>query len=176
MKANENENKRNNERSKTKITADMLKSGEVLSALILRFLNNRNKENMLALLSCLRDSNIWMPARVSNAGRGLEVDTSHGSPIMAPAKHKLVVKPQIYKAKDGNMYLPIYSRRENIKKENVKDFSVVNIPYEQCLEMLDGIPNCSRIVVDPHLYNVALDEDLIKVTKRLPSRLSGRKE
>ena len=45
---------------KITITPEMLRDGTVLCGLIIRFINNRTKENMLAVLSCLRDSNVFV--------------------------------------------------------------------------------------------------------------------
>lgn len=169
MKANVN---RENSSKKFKVTPEMLQNGELLSALILRFLNNRNKENMFTVLSCLRDSNVWLPATVTADGENLEVGEASENPIMFPAKQKIVIKPQVYKAKDEKLYVPIYSRRENVKSENLKGASLVNIPFEKCIEVLGGIEGCERFVLDPHIYNVVLDEDLVRIAQKLPSRLS----
>lgn len=159
---------------KIKVTAEALKNGTVLCALILRFLNNRTKENMFSVLSCLKDSNIWLPAKISMNGQEIDTMGLQNNGIMQPIKGSFTVRPQIIKMKDGDMIMPIYSRKENIKSENMKGFSVVNLPYEKCLEMLDTIEGCTRIVVDPYLYNVVLDEDLIGISKRLPSQLSKK--
>ncbi len=161
-----------NAQKKVKVTPEMLKNGELLSALILRFLNNRNKENMFTVLSCLRDSNVWLPATVTMDEKDLEVGGEGDNPVMFPVKQKMIVKPQIYKAKDDKLYVPIYSRKENVKSENLKGASLVNLPYEKCIDLLAEIEGCDRFVLDPHLYNVVLDEDLVRISQKLPSRLS----
>ncbi len=161
----------NQEIKRIKVTPEALKNGTVLCGLILRFLHNRTKENMFSVLSCLKDSAVWIPAKISMDGKDVDTLGLNENGIMQPIKGRFTVRPQILKTKDGNIIMPIYSRRENIKGENIKGFSIANIPYDKCLEMLDGIENCDQIVVDPYLYNVVLDEDLIKISKRLPSRL-----
>lgn len=171
-KNNSADNSKNTAPDRVQFAKEALKSGEVLSALVLRFLNNRNKENMLSLLSCLRDSSVWIPARIKTAdGTDPQIPKLADSTAIFPAKQSLIIKPQIYKASDGTLYMPIYSRRENMKKEYIQDFAAVNVPYFKCLQMLDGMQNCNRLVLDPHLYNVPIDESLIDITKKLPSRL-----
>lgn len=156
-----------------KITADTLKSGEVLAALILRFLNNRTKENLVSVLSCLRDSKVWLPADMEVDKAVIPLDESGDVPVILPTKQNVSVTPYTYKAKDGNYYMPIYSRRENVRKENVRDgCALLNIPYTECVKMLDQNESCSRFVLDPHLYNVVLTENMIDITKQMPSRLS----
>lgn len=157
-----------------KVTAEALKNGTVLCALILRFLNNRTKENMFSVLSCLKDSDVWIPAKISMNGQNVDTMGLQDNGIMQPVKGSFTVRPQVLKTKDGEIIMPVYSRRENIKKENIPGFSIANLPYEKCVEMLSGIENCSKIVVDPYLYNVILDEDLIEISKKLPSQI-GRK-
>ena len=153
------------------ITPEMLRDGTVLCGLIVRFINNRSNENMMAVLSCLRDSNVFVPCTVNEGGSSVEAMADN--PVIFPAMQRLEIKPQLYRAKDGNAYLPFYSRRENARRQYLQGASLVNMPYLKAVEMLSSIEMCSRFVVDPHLYNVTLDEDLIKISTELPSRLSG---
>lgn len=159
---------------KVKITAESLKDGAVLCGLIVRFINNRSKENMFSVLSCLRDSNVFVPCEVNMDGRDMEIGGNGDNPVMFPVKHKVAIKPQLYKATDGNVYMPFYSRQENAKPSELNGASLVNLPYEQLVQMLKDNDECSRFVVDPKLYNVVLDEDLIRISMELPSRLSKR--
>ncbi len=153
------------------VTPEMLKNGDVLCGLVVRFIKNRNKENMFSLLSCLRDSNLFVPAAVTTDAENVDPNGNTDNSVMFPAKGTITVTPQYYKAKDGFIYMPVYSRMENARQENLKGASLVNMPYENCLELLDAAENCTRLVLDPHLYNVVLDEDLIRISKKLPSRL-----
>ena len=174
MKANVNGSAGNNKSTSGKgfaVTPEMLKNGDVLCGLVVRFIKNRNKENMFSLLSCLRDSNLFVPATVTTDAKNVDPSGSIDNPVMFPAKGTVTITPQYYKAKDGFIYMPVYSRMENARQENLKGASLVNMPYENCLELLASSENCTRLVLDPHLYNVVLDEDLIRISKKLPSRL-----
>lgn len=155
-----------------KVTAEMLKNGDVLCGLIIRFLHNRTKENMFSLLSCLRDSNVFVPSNLSAEPNTAEIGGKGDNPIMFPVKQSIKITPQIYKATDGNLYMPLYSRQVNARPEHLKGASLVNMPYTECLKMLKNAQGCSRFVLDPHLYNVVLDEDLVRISGELPSRLS----
>lgn len=156
-----------------RITPQTLSDGTVLCGLILRFLHNRTKENMMAVLGCLRDSNVFVPAQVSTDGETLETNGAD-NPVMFPVKHHIKFTPQLYKATDGNIYMPFYSRRENAHQKNLEGASLVNLPYIQLVEMLGNYSECSRFVIDPKLYNVILDEDLIRISTQLPSRLAQK--
>ena len=159
---------------KVKITPEMLKDGTVLCGLVLRFINNRNQENMFSLLSCLRDSNVFVPCEVNMNGSDLEIAGKGDNPVMFPAKHKITIKPQLYRDKDGVVYMPFYTRQENAKQKDLQGASLVNLPYEKLVEMLGDNDECGSFVVDPYLYNVVLDEDLVRISMELPSRLSKR--
>ena len=156
-----------------KITPESLRDGTVLCGFVLRFLNNRSKENMFTLLSCLRDSNVFVPAEVNLDGGDMTVPAGD-NPVMFPVQHKIRFKPQLYKATDGNVYMPFYTRQENAKPSELKGASLVNLPYMQLVDMLADNPEVSRFVIDPKLYNVILDEELVRISKELPSRLSKR--
>lgn len=149
-----------------KITPEALKNGDVLCALIIRFLNNRSEENLLSVLSCLRDSNVFMPAQVS-VGGGKAIP----NPVLFPTVQNVIVKPQLLKAKDGNVYIPLFSREINAKAGELKQATLVNLPYMNCVEMLSQTEDCGRFVIDPFLYNFVMDEKLIEVSRQIPSRL-----
>ena len=149
-----------------KVTAEALKNGDVLCALIVRFMKNRNEQNMISLLSCLRDSNVFMPGEVAVSGKGIIAD----QPIY-PAVQNVVIKPKMMKAVDGYYYVPLFSREINAKAGKLKNFSLVNLPYLKCVDMLEQLDNCSRFVIDPFLYNFVLTENLIDISKQIPSRL-----
>ena len=173
MKARLTENDKNAAPSEqVKITPEMLKDGTLLCGLVIRFINNRTKENMFSLLSCLRDSSVFVPAKINMDGRDMEIGGNGDNPVMFPVKHKVQFTPQLYKATDGNVYMPFYTRQENVKSQELAGASLVNLPYEKLVEMLGDNDECSRFVVDPKLYNVVLDEELIRISMELPSRLS----
>ena len=162
----------NNKQGSVRITPEMLRDGTVLCGLVIRFLHNRNQENMFSLLSCLRDSNVFVPCEVNMNGEDFKA--AGENPVMFPAQHKIEFKPQLYKATDGKVYLPFYTRQENAKQSELKGASLVNLPYEKLVEMLSDYEECSRFVIDPKLYNVVLDEDLVRISMELPSRLSKK--
>lgn len=151
-----------------KVTAEALKNGDVLCALIVRFQRNRTEANMMSVLHCLRDSNVFMPADVAVGGKGVIPN----QPIY-PAVQNVVLRPKLMKAADGRNYVPIFSRELNAKAGQLKNFSLVNLPYIKCVDMLSELDECSRFVVDPFLYNFVLTENLIDISKQLPSRLKN---
>ncbi len=151
-----------------KITAEALKNGDVLCALIVRFMKNRNEQSMMSVLYCLRDSNLFMPADVAVEGKGVIPN----QPIY-PAVQNIVIRPKMMKAADGYNYVPLFSREINAKAGQLKDYSLVNLPYIKCIDMLAQLDNCSRFVIDPFLYNFVLTENLIDISKKLPSRLDS---
>lgn len=174
MKANINNSASTNSSPSAKgftVTPEMLANGDVLCGLAVRFVKNRNKENMFSLLSCLRDSNLFVPANVTTDTNNMEIGGKGANPVMFPVKNTITVKPQLYKAADGHIYMPLYTRKENARAEHLKGASLVNMPYENCLELLAASEDCTRFVLDPHLYNIVLDEDLIRISQKLPSRL-----
>ncbi len=156
------------ENEKIKITAEALKNGDVLCALIVRFIHNRNEANMMSVLHCLRDSNVFMAVDVAVSREG----EAPSEPIVL-VKRQLMVQPKILSAADGFNYVPLFSREINSKAGLLKNAQLVNLPYLKCIEMLRGMDNCSRFVVDPFLYNFVLTENLIDISSKLPSKLDS---
>ena len=152
-----------------KITPEALANGDVLCALIVRFLKNRTEENMMSVLFCLRDSNVFMPADVTIGGK--EIDKS--LPIY-PTVQNISVKPQLMKAADGNYYIPRFSREINAKAGELKKANLVNLPYMKCIDILENTKMCKRFVIDPYLYNFVLTENAIDISKKLRSRLENQ--
>ena len=153
---------------KVKITAETLKNGDVLCALIVRFIHNRNEANMMSVLHCLRDSNVFMAADVAVSNEG----GAPTEPIIL-VKRKVMIKPKMLVAADGYNYVPIFSREINSKAGLLKDAQLVNLPYLKCIEMLNEMDDCRRFVVDPFLYNFVLTENLIDISSKLPSKLDS---
>ncbi|MBQ3693055.1 MAG: SseB family protein [Clostridia bacterium] len=151
-----------------KITPEALANGDVLCALIVRFLKNRTQENMMSVLFCLRDSYIFMPADVTVGGK--PVDTNQ--PIY-PTVQNVTIKPRLMKATDGNYYIPLFSREINAKAGELKNANLVNLPYVKCIDILEKAENCNRFVIDPFLYNFVLTENAVDISKNLPSRLDN---
>lgn len=164
-----NDSNKNSISDNIKITPEALKNGDVLCALIVRFLRNRSEKNMMSVLYCLRDSNVFMPADVTVGGKGVIPD----QPIY-PAVQNIIIKPKIMKATDGQNYIPLFSREINAKAGQLKSASLVNLPYIKCIDMLAGINECTRFVIDPFLYNFVLTENLIDISKQLPSKLDAK--
>ena len=160
---------KNSSSDKVKITPEALANGDVLCALIVRFLKKRTEENMMAVLFCLRDSNVFMPAEVTIGGK--EIDKS--MPIY-PAVQNISIKPQLMKAADGNYYIPLFSREINAKAGELKKANLVNIPYMKCIDILENTKICTRFVIDPYLYNFVLTENVVNISKNLPSRLESQ--
>ena len=123
----------------------------------------------MSVLFCLRDSNVFMPAEVTIGGK--EIDKS--MPIY-PAVQNISIKPQLMKAADGNYYIPLFSREINAKAGELKKANLVNLPYTKCIDILENAEKCSRFVIDPYLYNFVLTENVIDISKHLPSRLENQ--
>ena len=79
------------------VTKEQLQDGRVLSYLIHQFVKEPNKDNLILVMRCLRDSDVWVPMTVEvskedqkkldQAQRGEEVST----------KEPIRLKPFLYK-------------------------------------------------------------------------------
>lgn len=146
-------------------TAAALKDGTVLCGLILRFLNNKTNDNMGAVLACLRDSSVYIPCEVKADSSGT-VTPRADLPIM-PVRQQITIKPQLYKAKDGKVYMPFYTRRENARQSELQGASLVNLPYDKAVAMMRDNSAVGGFLVDPKLYNLVLTRELAEISMNI---------
>ncbi|WP_295631810.1 SseB family protein, partial [uncultured Intestinimonas sp.] len=101
-----------------KVSPKTLENGKVLCYLKLRFLEDIGDEQaMAALLSCLRDSNVWVPCQVRMEAEDLEQFQAAKAGEIITTQEETRLVPDILRAKDGALYFPMFSQREQIPEE-----------------------------------------------------------
>ncbi len=146
---------------------EALRNGEVLNVFAQRFSSDRTKENMIGVLSCLRDTFVFVPAKVKVDGIDPAELAAKGNPVMLPAKKAIAISPQILASSGGDRCIPIYSLKEHIQKDKLMGYSVINMPYVKVVEMMRSLGKCDKLVLDPFSYNIMLTEKLIDISLKL---------
>ena len=155
-----------------KITKEVLASGRVLLALKCSFLENRSKETLFPLLSCLRDSVVYVPVNLLISERDTVQLTSCKAGDYFKNQDEIRMKPDILESPDKKRWLPIFSQREQIPKEYVAGFSTVNLSVLRCLKLAHAQENMDGIVLDAFGDAVALPFEIADIISEIPSRLS----
>ena len=176
------------------IDPKVLENGKVLQGLIYMFNENRCVETLLPMLSCLRDSIICVPTnaimtetdqeRILNL-LGFEPGKSPTEEEMKEANEKIQrgivfqnhdqirMKPDILKSPDDKLWFPIFTNEEAIETEYKKQFSIINMPALEALNMAHNTENVEGLVLNAHTDGVVLTYELADLMLKMDSRLKG---
>lgn len=132
-----------------------LENGDVLVALKSRFAEEKNQENLIALLKCMKDSKVIVPmriemseedaSRIENATDGEEIETSD----------EIKMVPEILQAKEKRFF-PMFSQIGQIPKEFGTSHNLMSMPTSEALDMAHQIENLDGIVLDAFSKSVAM--------------------
>lgn len=132
-----------------------LENGDVLVALKSRFAEEKNQENLIALLKCMKDSKVIVPmriemseedaARIENATDGEEIET----------RDEIKMVPEILQAKEKRFF-PMFSQIGQIPKEFGTSHNLMSMLTSEALDMAHQIENLDGIVLDAFSKSVAM--------------------
>ena len=125
-----------------------LEDGSVLLFLKHRFVKNPTQANMISILSCLRDSKVFVPMTEE----------------MKPTS-----------IQDGEYYyLPIFSNEEQIPEKYGSQFAVIKISVLECLSMAKSYENIYGLILDPFTEKVILVYALADMIPKISSKLAPK--
>ena len=159
------------------VDREALRSGRILLELSNAFVQNGCRETLLPLLSCLRDSMVWIPMKMTVSERDQERLLKIKEGQQWKNKDEVQVEPNILRSPDGKLWLPIFSQESQIPAEYKKDFSMAEWPMLQCLEMAHRAENLEGIVLDPFTeHNVTMPFFIVDMVREMPSRIAPEEE
>lgn len=153
------------------IKPEFLENGNVLLNLKKQFLEKRDAQSLSAVLAVLRDSIIIIPATLvfSDVDKDKFINSSSGDEIKNEGD--IHIKPDILKGPDDAMYFPIFSQKEQIPDDYLKDFSTVRVPALHAIEMAHGFDGVCGLVLDAFTDALVLPYELADTIKQYPSHL-----
>lgn len=149
-----------------------LEDGKVLLVLKHGFIENRCTETFIPFLSCLRDSEVWVPmiAILSEADQQSLLGVREGD--LWQNKEEIRMKPDTLRSPDGKLWFPVFTQKEQIPEDYAQGFSIVPLPTLRCLNMAHAIDGVEGIVVDAFTDTVVLEFELADIMENIPSRLA----
>ena len=157
-----------------KVSPDTLENGRVLCCLKLRFLEDiGNREAMMAILSCLRDSSVWVPCQVQMAEEDLARFQTAKVGEIVTTQNETRLAPDTLRDKGGNLYFPIFSQKEQIPEAYGAHFSLISLPALRCLSMAHGMEGVIGLVLDAFTQPLMLPFQVVDLLPELPSHLEG---
>ncbi len=132
-----------------------LANGGVLVALKNHFSKEKNKENLIALLKCLKDSHVIVPMaldmsekdakRIASASEGEEIETMD----------EIKMQPEILEAK-GKRFFPIFSQTQQMPEEFGTSHNLMSMSTVEALDMAHQIEGLDGVVLDAFSQSVAM--------------------
>lgn len=153
------------------IKPEFLEDGNVLLNLKSQFLEKRDAQSLSAVLAVLRDSVIIIPATLvfSDVDKDKFINSSSGDEIANEGD--IHIKPDILKGPEDVLYFPIFSQREQIPDDYLKDLSTVRVPLLHAVEMAHGFEGVCGLVLDAFTDALILPYELADTIKQYPSHL-----
>ncbi|MBQ9906291.1 MAG: SseB family protein [Oscillospiraceae bacterium] len=153
-----------------KISKKELENGNLLRFLKHRFLTQQNRQTLMPVLSCLRDSEVIVPvqvnvsdadrARILNAAKGESVDTI--DPVS--------FKPDLLQSEDGT-FLPVFSSADQIDPEYAKNFALLTVPAVQCIRTALDMKDVSGLVIDAFTEAMLVPKESAEIILKMKSHL-----
>lgn len=145
------------------VDPEMLKDGKLLVALKNRFIENKIPEYLVPLIGCLRDSVLILPFT--------PVDDKH-------------LNPDKFMTPSGDVYIPVFSRPEEIPDDYKLSFSFMPTPTLNCINIAKSIKDfkvlkdnekvtvqVKGLVLDPYTNGMFMDFKMTGLIEQMESRL-----
>ncbi len=152
------------------VKRETLANGKVLRALVVQFEERRTEENLIGLLTCLRDSFVWIPCNVEMDNIDMEkfLGAKKGDTITTEGNIRMV--PDILKNGE-DLFLPVFSSNDQMGEEYGSHFSKVQKHFFQAMSMAMARENVVGIVLDAFTHPFVIEKKLFDLIGRLPSQI-----
>ncbi|MGI6721558.1 MAG: SseB family protein [Anaerovoracaceae bacterium] len=164
------------------LTEEMLEDGELLKQAVRDFNSERNEQNLLEVVSLLRDSYVWVPCNAVMSDRDMEslsaeinefeddLDALAGRIITNQDPVRLI--PDIlYTKEDGKYFFPVFSSEEEMG-EYGEHFSSVQKHMLEVIPMArNNEKDVSGIVLNAFSEPFVLSAELFDLVEELESRI-----
>lgn len=112
-----------------------------------QFLVKKNRDALLAVLACLRDSQVIVPVKASFGKEDEARIKAAPKGEVISSKKNLRMQPDLLTSDDGTFF-PIFSDLQQLPAEYAEQFSTVTLPAVHCIEMALSIKDISGLVLD----------------------------
>ena len=135
------------------ITREMMAGGHLLRHLVEHFKAEPSREHITALLTCLRDSMLFIPVTVKEN----------------PESGKIEMLPDLLES-EGELFLPVFSRPEEMGDYG-KNFSRVESSFPDIVKYANQDERISGIVLDAFSNYFVLAKENFETALSMESRL-----
>ena len=143
-----------------------LKNGEILNALIQRFINEPKMEYFYPILLCLIDSDIIvaMYITISNGDAEMTKDLKDGDELILKNEPKYMPK-WLQNLESNKLYLPIFSTTDECPENYSQNATLVSMDIYTAIKFLEENKECSGLVINPFTTSIVLEDSLLQTLK-----------
>ena len=151
------------------VKRETLKNGEVLKALIFRYLENQTEQNAYAVIRCLRDSEVVVPCLIemSDRDKAKFESCTAGDEISAEDDIKFI--PDTLNNGEHN-FLPVFSNTEEMG-EYGKDFNSITYHFFAAIDSARQNDKLQGIVVNAFTTPFIVDKNLFDFIVKMPTNV-----
>ena len=126
-----------------------------LKAVIAQFMQSKTQENLKLVMDCLQNPKtlVCVPAQIITSKENQEKMKQGGEvQLQGPIK----ISPVILTDNTGKKVFPIFSGEDTIP-DNIKNSTPkVNLPFQQCFNIMRGIKDVTTFALDPFTANITM--------------------
>ncbi|MBR2895712.1 MAG: SseB family protein [Oscillospiraceae bacterium] len=157
------------------IKRELLANGKVLRAFVSRFEKDRNEQNFLNVLVCLRDSYVWIPYHAEakpQEKRGKKKRWFFGKKNQDELKSGDDVRlvPDTLPS-GGVLVMPVFSSEDQMGDVYKGRTKTVRVHFLEAMAIAMVHKTIEGIVLDAFTRPFMLEKDLFPVVKGLPSQM-----
>lgn len=152
------------------VKREILADGKVLRALILQFEEKRTEQNLIGLLTCLRDSFVWIPCNVEMNDTDTKkfLGAKAGDTITAEGNIRMI--PDILQNGE-ELFFPVFSSNDQMGEDYGSHFSKVQKHLFEAMSMAMARKDVVAIVLDAFTHPFVIEKKLFDLIGRLPSQI-----
>lgn len=134
---------------------------ENLKAVIKKFQENRNQENLKLIMDCLQKPGtlVCVPAQIITSKENQEKMRKGGEVKLEGPVH---INPVLLTDNQGKKVFPIFSGEDEIPEDLRKKTPKVNMPLKQCLAIMKGIKDVDTFALNPYTANIRIGVEIKK--------------
>lgn len=147
--------------SGTKVGINAPINMENLKAVVRKFQENRNQENLKLIMDCLQKPGtlVCVPAQIITSKENQEKMRKGGEVKLEGPVH---INPVLLTDNQGKKVFPIFSGEDEIPEDLRKKTPKVNMPLKQCLAIMKGIKDVDTFALNPYTANIRIGVEIKK--------------
>ena len=149
-----------------KIMEDVFDNGGVLRSLIDAFNHKKDRDSIMMVFQCLRDSYVYVPCTVMINGIAMNCVFEDDA---FDVDKEVIIKPDFLSTEDGIKYFPVFSCSELIPLEINAELCAIRKHFLDVIDWVECICGVDHIVVDAFTNAFVVKEGVLHMIKSLPS-------